>query len=500
MPTTIRITATDGSLIEYVDEVIGQGGMKDVYFSPDKSYVVAFYRDTQDFNAKDRLETIVGTYREKIFNQEGGDYWKELFCWPTKVVEHNGKLGVVAPTYFKHFFFEHGSRNNDFLGIRGKDKEGKWFASANHRKKHIDPRELGNWRSYLTTCLKIARAVRRMHAAGLAHSDLSYKNVLVDPTRGNACLIDIDGLVVPGKFPPDVVGTPDFIAPEVLTTIALPTTDKNKNLPRIETDRHALSVLIYMYLLYRHPLRGGKIHHSDPALDESMSMGGEALFIEHPMDHSNRPNLSDVSPGHLPWADIIKVPYTICGPYLKTLFDRAFVDGLHEPSKRPTADDWEHALVKTVDLLQPCFNEGCEQGWYVFDNTTSPKCPFCQTLYRGQLPVLNLYSSRSNDRYLPDNHRLMVYTNQYLYPWHVNRMIFPNEKIQEENKKPVGYFVFHQGKWVFVNQTLRDMKDITSGTAVSVAVGSMIELRDGQQIVLSGASSGRLIHVQMVGG
>ena len=31
-------------------------------------------------------------------------------------------------------------------------------------------------------------------------------------------IIDLDGLVVPGKFPPDVVGTPDFIAPEVVTT------------------------------------------------------------------------------------------------------------------------------------------------------------------------------------------------------------------------------------------------------------------------------------------
>jgi serine/threonine protein kinase len=60
--------------------------------------------------------------------------------------------------------------------------------------------------------------LRRLHAAGLAHSDLSYKNVLVDPAGGNACIIDIDGLVVPGKFPPDVVGTPDFIAPEVIAS------------------------------------------------------------------------------------------------------------------------------------------------------------------------------------------------------------------------------------------------------------------------------------------
>lgn len=32
----------DGSPVEFMDEVIGSGAMKDVYFSPDKSYVVGF--------------------------------------------------------------------------------------------------------------------------------------------------------------------------------------------------------------------------------------------------------------------------------------------------------------------------------------------------------------------------------------------------------------------------------------------------------------------------
>ena len=52
MSTIIKLKATDGSPIEFVDKMIGQGGMKDVYFSPDKSYVVAFFRSPQDFNAK----------------------------------------------------------------------------------------------------------------------------------------------------------------------------------------------------------------------------------------------------------------------------------------------------------------------------------------------------------------------------------------------------------------------------------------------------------------
>ena len=39
----VKLTATDGSPVEFVDEVIGSGAMKDVYFSPDKSYVIGFF-------------------------------------------------------------------------------------------------------------------------------------------------------------------------------------------------------------------------------------------------------------------------------------------------------------------------------------------------------------------------------------------------------------------------------------------------------------------------
>ncbi|MEY3444667.1 MAG: hypothetical protein RLZZ519_2948, partial [Bacteroidota bacterium] len=247
MSDIVRIKATDGSPVEYINKMIGQGGMKDVYFSPDKSYVVGFFRDKQDAASKDRLQNIVGLFRERIFGQEGGNYWEELFCWPTKIVEHDGKLGIVCPTYKPHFFFQYGSVNNDMLGIKGNEKEGKWFASASNQNKFLDIRERGTWRSYLAISIKISRAVRRMHAAGLAHSDLSYKNVLVDPAGGNAAIIDIDGLVVPGKFPPDVVGTPDFIAPEVMATNHLAKNDPKRVLPSINTDRHALAVLIYMY-------------------------------------------------------------------------------------------------------------------------------------------------------------------------------------------------------------------------------------------------------------
>ena len=70
----IKLTAKDGSKVEFEDKIIGSGGMKDVYFTPDKSHVVAFFRKKLDVSARDRLENIVGRYRESIFNQTGGDY------------------------------------------------------------------------------------------------------------------------------------------------------------------------------------------------------------------------------------------------------------------------------------------------------------------------------------------------------------------------------------------------------------------------------------------
>ncbi len=489
----------DERIIEYVDEVCGSGGMKDMYFTPDKQNVLLFFREPQDAQCLERLQLITGRYRERIFNQEGGEYWQNLFRWPLEVVENEeGQLGIVEPVYQAHFFFKYGSINHDFLDIKGHEKEGKWFASPSNRYKYLDPRERGDWLSYLRICLLISRAVRRLHAAGLAHSDLSYKNVLVDPEGGHACIVDVDGLVVPGKFPPDVAGTPDFFAPEVVKTAHLHKTDPLRKLPSISTDRHALAVLIYMYLFLRHPLRGDKVHDvNDPQKDEDLAMGEYALFVEHPSDTSNRIRRDYLTDCERPWKDTQALPYQVAGPYLSELFERAFVSGLHEPTLRPTADEWEHALVKTVDLLQPCLHPSCQQKWYVFDNSQAPRCPFCGTPFRGQLPMLNLYSTLQGGNYKPDNHRLMVYSGQSLFKWHIDRKIIPNERLTTTDKQRVGYFIFHDQHWLLVNERMPNLFNVKDKAAI--AMGDSVVLTEGVQLLFAkGEEGGRLAVVQLV--
>lgn len=487
----------NGTSYQYIDNGDPKSGTaKNVYFSPDRKYVVAIFKEKQDFNQKERLKKITSDYLNRIKNNESGDYYlDEIFRWPTDVIEQNGKTGIIVPIYNSKFFFKKGYASQDL--IKGEEKNGKWFAGAKFRNKQfplsLDPSELGHWLNYFQICVNLSRGVKKMHQMGLSHSDLSYNNVLVDPQTGAACMIDLDGLVVPGIFAAEVIGTADFIAPEVLATKHLDKKDPNRKLPNRLTDLHALACLIYMYLLHRHPLKGGKVHDLDTEKDDLLSMGEKAMFIEHPTDKSNRPKMNQVSKWDQYWSDIDKLPYTITGPYLKPLFDRAFMDGLHNSMARPTADEWETALLKTSDLVQTCSNVTCEQKWYVFDNTNAPRCPFCGTKHQGTLPILDFYFQFKEGVWKPENHRLMVYNNQYLFQWHVNRNVIRNEKLTAAQKVPVGYFTFHNNKWIFVNQKLTSLVDKTEN--IDIPINGTLELTDGKKILLSKEEGGRVMLV-----
>ncbi|HEY0036560.1 MAG TPA: hypothetical protein VGB66_07730, partial [Longimicrobium sp.] len=213
--------------------------------------------------------------------------------------------------------------------------------------------------------------------------------------------------------------------------------------------------------------------------DERLSMGERALWIENPTDRSNRPK-----------GDF--VPYTSLGPYLSPLFERAFTDGLQRPHQRPGADEWERALVRTTDLLMRCGSPSCTHQWFVYDGSTAPRCPGCGWKFTGTMPVLNFYREGKPGQYISDRHRLVVWQNQYLYRWHIYSNQFAGEGA---DRKPLGYFAFHNGQWLLVNQN-GDSMQIVGGEPIPT--NSHVVLRDGLQIRLSKESFGRLAVVQMV--
>ena len=382
--TILKAHCSDGRVVEFdASKSIGEGGEKVVFFTKDKKEVVCFFfRGLKDrMERRRRLEKIIGGFNPTT--GQHGDYWKEHFCWPTHLLDGDDSipkdflvknniidppLAVVAPAYRSTFFFKNkvGSR------VEGNSK---WFTSIKCRKL-VPPNEQGVFLNYLQLCTKLARAVRRMHFAGLAHSDLSNKNVLISPTNMDACIIDIDSLVVPGIAPPSVMGTPGYIAPEVLEGKTLP--DGKQAQPCVETDRHALAVLFYEYLFTRHPLMGPKVNSRHSAEeDEKLSLGAKALFVENSSDKSN----------HLRPAP--QLPLGVVGPYLEELFRTAFEKGLHDRAKRPTADQWERALYRTFDIIHPSPNG---KDMFILALGMPMRCPFTGTKLNKQVPYAALYS------------------------------------------------------------------------------------------------------------
>jgi serine/threonine protein kinase len=387
---------------------------------------------------------------------------------------------VVAPAYPSNFYF---SKSNPTAFFAGQEKQGAWFVKSKSRTilKTQAPAELGDLRSNVALVIRLARAVRRMHAAGLAHSDLSYKNVLVDPMTGSAQIIDIDSLVVRGLFAPTVMGTPGFIAPEVLSTAHLSLNDPNRVSPSIQTDRHALASLIYQYLLLRDPLDGPKIHDLDPDRDENLKWGSKALFVENPVDQSNRPKA-------------LGVPMSALGPMLEPLFLQTFVKGLHDPGDRVLAAEWERALVDTFNLLVPCAKPTCEARYFPVWKSSKVVCPFCGTRYPVAVPVLALMRQSRPGMWTADA-QLAGYRGCSLLTSHVYSNAPTGEAATDKDRVALATIDFVQGQWVLVNNGLTSL---ISSNGNRVMPGTATPLTPGARLQLSQEPNGRLAEVSFV--
>ena len=100
---------------------------------------------------------------------------------------------------------------------------------------------------------------------------------------------------------------------------------------------------------------------------------------------------------------------------------------------------------------------------------------------------------------MDEKYRLMVYDNQTLYMWHVNRFVSANEKITPENRKPAGDFHFHNNQWILINRRLNSMYEILpDGNKKQIPVGGFVALTNGKNILLSTEDGGRLVNVQLV--
>ncbi|MBD7970424.1 protein kinase domain-containing protein [Paenibacillus gallinarum] len=241
-------------------------------------------------------------------------------------------------------------------------KKAKGHESLN---KYIYPgnvSNLGEWYNIQTGGLKkrfeiaisLSKCFRQLHLQGLCYCDVSPNNILISRNHRSIVLIDSDNLTSTSLFTSSILGTPRYIAPELFML---------SKQPNSITDTYSFAVILFELLRLGHPLIGDVILNGTPEMEED-AVKGHVVYVDHPNDESNRN--SSILP-----ADVLLTEE------LRGLFQKMFVDGLHEHMKRPTLYEFTSALQRAEDQLIKCDNIQCHAFYYAQDGHAQV-CPWCR--------------------------------------------------------------------------------------------------------------------------
>lgn len=215
----------------------------------------------------------------------------------------------------------------------------------------------GGLRRRLRLLARLARVMARLHGLGIAHGDLSPKNVFVSESHEHAevWLIDCDNLTYAVRDSSLQLYTPDYGAPELLCG------DRGIS---TYTDIWSFAVMAFQLLTVLHPFKSGDLVDQDSEREEP-ALRGELPWVDHPEDESNRASLG--IPREL-----------VCTPVLRDLFDRCFRLGVLDASERPVMAEWAEAFEAAVAVQVLCDTEhdGCGST-FLWNRDLC--CPFCDT-------------------------------------------------------------------------------------------------------------------------
>ncbi len=306
----------DGTQLYYDPNPIGIGNFGHIFYTIDQKYVIRLGSHQSDFKA--RQLALITKYN--VITDDSS--WSDLFVWPQAIVLEPS-LGVVFPAI-------------DQSDLR----ELRWYMSPHLRKlliKRYPTVNIGNFKNYLTIAKKMVEILIRLEEFNLVHSDLNPRSFLADAHSERIILIDPDALIIPGFDPPNILCTQQYMAPEL---IAQKLCSTPRSIPQSKlTVRHTTATLIYELLFQRHPLSTTKTYSPDDVINEILLLGEYASFIE-----SDSKSV-ELLPGNG------KSFTEVLTPKLQKLVERAFIDGLHAPTKRPNLIEWHTALLEACDSL-----------------------------------------------------------------------------------------------------------------------------------------------------
>ena len=340
-----RVLRTNYGIPITIDSYIAGGGQGDVYrvtFNGEKK-ALKWYKPGALKNPDAFYNNL-----EKNVNKGAPD---KAFLWPEAVTEKiDGSFGYVMglrPEGYQEF--------TDVLVSSG----GGGFRT---------------FKAVVEAGIQIVAAFRSIYKIGYSYQDMNSGNFFINPVSGNVLICDNDN-VAPNGTNTGIVGTPQYMAPEIVMGMAKPNTN---------TDKFSLAVVLFMLLCASHPLEGR--HWAVPCLTpeiEKRLYGDEALFIFDPDNHDNCP-VKGVHNNVLKRWDFLP-------PYVKELFVKAFSqDAIKNPNRRVEYADWLKVLVRFQSDIVKC---SCGNEVFI-KNSSSTECDKCHKLYevRHTLKINDSYS------------------------------------------------------------------------------------------------------------
>jgi len=194
--------------------------------------------------------------------------------------------------------------------------------------------------------LEVTKAYHELHVKGLCYCDIAFGNAFFDAKSGEVLICDNDNVRVNRSVITSVLGTPDFMAPEIVRGEAKPS-----NL----TDLYSLGVLLFYLFHLGHPLQGNKvlkIHCWDIAA-RNLLFGKNPVFIFDPKDKSNAAVGLDVDPTGEAGGMAARF-WNLYPAAFQNIFLKAFTDGLKDPNGRVTEREWLETLSGLRNSVFQC--------------------------------------------------------------------------------------------------------------------------------------------------
>jgi DNA-binding helix-hairpin-helix protein with protein kinase domain len=418
LSTGDELTCESGALVT-VGEVIGTGGQGEVrkgHMSDGRAVAIKWYY--AQFQTEDLRESIEALVREKVPSKH--------FLWPEGMVVQDGAFGYL-------------------MALRPPD-----YASLTKvlgRKVSIGLRELVN------AAGNTVAAFKALQAKGLFYCDISDGNLFVDPATGDVLICDNDN-VGSNRTAPRVLGTPRFMAPEIVRGDAKPSA---------LTDSFSMAVLLFLLLMNDHPLQGAlesKIHVLDARAMRKI-YGTEPVFIFDPNDASNRP---------VPGVHVNAPAFWPLYPEaVRRLFTRVFAAGLSDPAQRPSFGEWEAALTAAADAMYACAQCG-RQNFYCRESADAA-CWGCRRMLAK--PLRLLISGRST---------VVMNADSRLYPRHLHRRgdAAPGDApVAEVSKHPTqnvyGLRNLGERQWFATPSGSSTARPVAHGQAIALLPGTLID-------------------------